>query len=258
MVPQKGVKKIRFSELKSRSETLNKFDFIADKKFMKNSNSVFIIFTLTLTIVVMAGYNKFVAYFGEHNEVQIRVVELERELEKAHAENKMLAYQLKDFQQAVAKILPEHHDQLKTYAQQNLADVLRAPASEKVIDLSAALMEKGKSYFLAGKYDRALSEFSKVSEKYPLSPYSVEARFFVAESYFLKADYEKSLSAIGDMVEQYPENVLTGFILLRMGQISQFNEQPAEAKEIFKTVLNSFNDEKLKQQAKKLYEGVVL
>jgi TolA-binding protein len=52
--------------------------------------------------------------------------------------------------------------------------------------------------------------------------------------------------------------VLTGFILLRMGQISQLNDQPTEAKEIYKTVLNTFSDKKLKEQAQKLYEGVTL
>lgn len=225
---------------------------------MKNSNSAFIIFCLILTIACLAGYNKFVAYFGTHNELEVRVVELEKELEQQRAENKFLVYQLKDFQQAVAAILPEHQDKISSYAQKNLADAVRLPASESKIDLSPALMEKGKSFFSAGKYEKALGEFAKVKENYPLSAYSVEAQFFLAESYFLKTDYEKSLTAIADMVELYPENVLTGFILLRMGQISQLNDQPTEAKEIYKTVLNTFSDKKLKEQAQKLYEGVIL
>lgn len=224
---------------------------------MKNSNSAFIIFCLILTIACLAGYNKFVAYFGTHNELEVRVVELEKELEQQRAENKLLTYQLKDFQQAVAAMLPEHQDKIASYTQKNLADAVRLPASESKIDLSSSLMERGKSFFLQ-KYDKALGEFAKVKESYPLSAYSVEAQFFLAESYFLKADYEKSLTAIADMVELYPENVLTGFILLRMGQISQLNDQPTEAKEIYKTVLNTFSDKKLKEQAQKLYEGVIL
>ncbi len=225
---------------------------------MRNSNSAFIIFCLILTIACLAGYNKFVAYFGTHNELEVRVVELEKELEQQKAENKLLTYQLKDFQQAVAAMLPEHQDKISSYTQKNLADAVRLPASDSKIDLSSALMEKGKSFFSAGKYDKALGEFAKVKENYPLSAYSVEAQFFLAESYFLKTDYEKSLAAIADMVELYPENVLTGFILLRMGQISQLNDQPTEAKEIYKTVLNTFSDKKLKEQAQKLYEGVTL
>lgn len=225
---------------------------------MKNSNSMFIVFCLILTVGCVAVYANFAAYFGEHDDTQVRVAQLEKELEKKAIENKVLVYQLKDFQQAVAAAFPRDHQKFASFQQKNLADAVRVPASEGGVDLSAVYMERGKNFFAAKSYDKAIAQFSKIIEAYPLSIYKVEAHFFKAESFYLKGDYEKSLAAIADMVELFPENVLTGFILLRMGQMSQLNEQSVEAREIYKTVLKSFEDPKLKEQAKKLYDGVIL
>ncbi|MNT14759.1 hypothetical protein D3C72_1497750 [compost metagenome] len=78
----------------------------------------------------------------------------------------------------------------------------------------------------------------------------------MAESYFLKRDFRESLTQIDEMVSQYPDNDLTGYILLRMGQISEMNSQTEEASEIYKTVLKSFKNNDLKTQAKRLAQGV--
>lgn len=134
--------------------------------------------------------------------------------------------------------------------------MVRAPASEETLDLSGAIYEKGKRYFNGQQYDRAIREFGQLLEKYPLSQHSVEARFFIAESYFLKKDYRSSLGQIDEMVTQYPQHDLTGFILLRMGQISEINSQTEEAAEIYKTVAKNFKNENLKKQARKLAQSV--
>ncbi|MBV2169181.1 MAG: hypothetical protein KUL82_10795, partial [Bdellovibrio sp.] len=73
---------------------------------------------------------------------------------------------------------------------------------------------------------------------------------------FLKKDFRSSLSEIDTMVTQYPQHDLTGFILLRMGQISELNNQTEEASEIYKTVFKNFKNEDLKKQAKKLAQSV--
>lgn len=223
---------------------------------MKNQNSLFLIFSLCLLAGVMCAYAVFVGHFNGHDQYEARLAQLRHEVEKEKFANSMLTYQLKDFQQSVAQVLPENKKLQAKYDLQNLASVVRAPASDEALDLSGALYEKGKNYFNNADYDKAVKEFRALLDKYPLSKHIVEARFFIAESYFLKKDFQNSLSEIDQMVTQYPQHELTGFILLRMGQISEFNNQSEEAAEIYKAVAKNFKSEDLKNQARKLAQSV--
>lgn len=223
---------------------------------MKNQNSLFVVFCLCLTVGMMGGYAVLVGHFNGHEEYEMRLANLQKQVEKEKFNNSLLSYQLKDFQQTVAQVLPDNKTLQAKYELKNLAAVVRAPASEDSLDLSGALYEKGKRYFNGQEYDRAIREFNKLIETYPLSQHNVEARFFIAESYFLKKDYRSSLGQIDEMVTQYPQHDLTGFILLRMGQISEMNSQTEEAAEIYKTVAKNFKNENLKKQARKLAQSV--
>ncbi len=204
----------------------------------------------------MGGYAILVGHFNGHEEYEMRLASLQKQVEKERFNNSLLSYQLKDFQQTVAQVLPDNKKLQAKYELKNLAAVVRAPASADSLDLSGALYEKGKRYFNSQEYDRAIREFNKLIETYPLSQHNVEARFFIAESYFLKKDYRSSLGQIDEMVTQYPQHDLTGFILLRMGQISEMNSQTEEAAEIYKTVSKNFKNENLQKQARKLAQSV--
>lgn len=223
---------------------------------MKNQNSLFIAFCLSLTVVLMGAYAAFVGHFNGHEEYELRIAKLQKQVEKEKFNNSLLTYQIQDFQQTVAQVLPDNKTLQANYPLKNLAAVVRAPASDEGIDLSGVMYEKGKRFFNQQSYERAIREFSSLIERYPLSAHSVEARFFIAESYFLKKDYRNSLGQIDEMVTQYPQHELTGFILLRMGQISEINNQSAEALEIYKTVSKNFKSPELLQQARKLEMSV--
>lgn len=223
---------------------------------MKNQNSLFVAFCLCLTVGVLGAYAAFVGHFDGSQQYELRLVQLQKQVEKEKFNNSLLTYQIKDFQQSVAQVLPEHKKLQAKYELQNLAAVVRTPASDEGIDLSGVLYERAKSYFNKKSYDKAIQEFYGLLEKYPLSQHGVEAHFFIAESYFLKNDFRASLNGIDQMVTHFPQHDLTGFILLRMGQISEFNNQTEEASEIYKTVAKNFENEDLKKQAKKLAQGL--
>ncbi|MGE5085454.1 MAG: tetratricopeptide repeat protein [Bacillota bacterium] len=223
---------------------------------MKNQNSLFVVFCLCLTIGLVAVYGVFINYFNGHQEYELRLSLMEKQVEKERFSNSLLTYQLKDFQQTVAQALPDNKTLQAKYDLKGLASAVRSPASESAIDLSAVLFERGKKSFAGHNYDQAIKEFSDLLEKYPLTSHVVEANFFIAESYFLKKDFRNCLSVIDSMVTQYPDNDLTGFILLRMGQISEYNNQVDEASEVYNSVLKSFKNEDLKKQARKLAASV--
>jgi TolA-binding protein len=223
---------------------------------MKNQNSLFVVFCLCLTIGIVAVYGVLVGHFNGHQKYEIQISALNKKVEKEQFNNSLLSYQLKDFQQTVAQALPDNKTLQAKFEVSNLASAVRSPASESAIDLSPIIFERAKKYFTQQSYDKAIKEFNNLLDKYPLSSHGVEAHFFIAESYFLKKDFRNSLATIDDMVTQYPDNDLTGFILLRMGQISEINNQVDEASEVYKTVLKNFKNEDLRKQARKLAQSV--
>ncbi|KHD87332.1 MAG: hypothetical protein OM95_15045 [Bdellovibrio sp. ArHS] len=223
---------------------------------MKNQNAFFIAFCLSLTVGIVGAYASFVGYFNGHEQYELKLAHLQKQVEKEKFNNSLLTYQLKDFQQTVAQILPDDKKLQAKYELKNLSSIVRSPASEDSLDLSGVLFEKGKKNFNSRDYDKAIGEFNELLEKYPLSQHVVESHFFIAESYFLKKDYRNSLAQIDSMVTLFPQHELTGFILLRMGQISEFNNQTEEASEIYKTVFKNFKNDDLKKQARKLAQSV--
>lgn len=223
---------------------------------MKNQNGLFVVFCLCVAVGFLGAHAVFVGHFNGHKEYEMRLATLQRQVDQERFNNSLLTYQLKDFQQTVAQVLPDDKTLQAKYELKNLASVVRVPASESSLELSGVLYEKGKRFFNEKSYSRAIKEFDKLVSQYPLSPHSVEARFFIAESYFLQRDYRNSLLQIDEMVTQFPQHDLTGFILLRMGQISEMNSQTAEASEIYRTVAKNFKNETLRKQAHKLAQSV--
>ena len=133
---------------------------------------------------------------------------------------------------------------------------LRAPASIEQLDFSAVILERGKKYFSSGKYEVAGKEFEKLKNQFPASAFQIQARFFLAESLYLQRDFKKCTEVIDEMVLQYPDHELTGFILLRLGQISEHNNQIEEAQEIYRTVATHFSQKPLKDQALTLLKSL--
>lgn len=226
---------------------------------MKVANSLYLIVCLSITVGLLVGYNEFTNYFNQGKDHQVRVHQLEKELERVEFKNALLQNQLTDFQRSVAAVLPPDSkisQEIADYRLKNFATGLRVPASESEIDLSGVVFEKGKKLFQEAKYEKAIKEFNKIINEYPLSSYKVESHFFVAESYFLQKDYKSSLDIINQMVQQFPDHQLTGFIMLRMGQISELNNRLEEAGAVYKTVRTHFKNSQLRAQAEKLSEGI--
>ncbi|MGZ3772315.1 MAG: tetratricopeptide repeat protein [Bdellovibrio sp.] len=223
---------------------------------MKNQTSFFIVFCLCLTVGLVSIYSIFVGYFDGHERYEKSLSSLQEQVDKEKLNNSLLTYQLNDFQQAVAQALPDEKQLQAKYALRTLASVVRMPSSIETLDLSTAYYEKSKKFFVDKNYDKAIPEFYSLLEKYPLSKHIVEAHFFIAESYFLKNDFRNSLAEIDKMVTHYPDHDLTGFILLRMGQISEMNNQTQEAAEVYRAVLKNFKNETLKKQAQMLVKNI--
>jgi tol-pal system protein YbgF len=222
---------------------------------MRSSNHIFFTFCLTLTTGILWAYFIFAGYFNSGWEYKQEAQTLQENLDDSRFQVALLQHQMRDLEQTVASVLPTQKlAKNKTF--DNLMLTLRAPASIPSLDLSSVILEKGKKYFADGKFTQAGEEFQKLKEQYPSSAYQVQARFFLAESLFLQREFKKCVEVIDDMISQYPDHELTGFILLRLGQISMHNNQTEEAQEIYRTVLNNFPQKPLKEQAQILLKSL--
>ena len=216
--------------------------------------STFLIFSSILTAGLIWAYSAFVQFFSNDPILKIQISELKENVEKERFQKMLAEYRLRDFQQTVATDFPHalNDKEKRTLAAVNLSTILREPSSVPKFDSSRAQFESIKEFFKKKEYKETIEKSKKLLDQFPTSFHVIETYFLLAESFFLVKEYKKCIEIIDLMVEVYPENDLTGFILLRMGQISELNNHPTEAKEIYTTVSTQFQNSLLKTQAGRL------
>ena len=218
---------------------------------MKKHQWLFLVFSLCLTLVLSQVYSRVRLHFSGAREFKAEADQLNVELHREKLKNELLAFQLKDFQQSVAQVLPgvEAQTEEQKYLLRNVASVVSEGQTSLEIDLSPSILSQGKLEFRAKNYAQAIVYFKQVLEKFPASVHVVESLFLTAESYFLMGQYPACLDVVEVMMEQYPESDLTGFILMRMAQIYNMRGESEQAIEIYRTIQRQFNHEGLKAQA---------
>lgn len=220
-----------------------------------NKGNLFLIVCLSLTFAMMEVYGLVSREYNGLSESQKKVEQLESMVKKVQLERDLMAFQYEDFRQEVARHLPEKKwgsEQENQYLAKNFSAKLRAPASDEKIDFSSAWLEKGKKQFRDKNYAKAVVTFSNLIERFPASVGSLEAQFLIVESYFLQQQFQACLTEAEKMIELYPESEMTGWAMLRMGQIFQERHRSEEAAEVYKTVIKSFENSNLKKQAQQL------
>jgi len=226
---------------------------------MKSQTYLFVIFCLLLTTGLIEVNNLFHEYFSPMKAQQEHIARLEAQIERQKLQVAMLKNQIADETQQVAWAVPaldKMKPDSKNYALRNIASV--SQSAIEPLDLSKPLLEQAKAEFRRGDYDRSAQTFQELMKKYPTSPVLVESLFFQAESYFMGGKYQECLDVVDHMVTQFPDHELTGYILLRQGQILEARHRSEEAEEVFRLVMKKFAyNHELSAQAKKLLQTSV-
>jgi TolA-binding protein len=205
-------------------------------------------------------YGEVREHFSPTQLYKIKLTQAENEVVREQMKVQMALAQLQDYQVSVAQVLPEslpRGNDSVSFQVRSIASV--NTQSLNGLDTSSVLLERGKSLFRDQKYPEAQQAFQELIKKHPSSPSLVQAYFFKAESYFLTGEYAECLDVVEKMLQHYPSHELTGFILLRQGQIFALRDRGAEALEVFRLVRENFKSNKdLVQQASILMEESVL
>ncbi len=183
------------------------------------------------------SYGLFNSYFAASPDSTWKFEKIQKELVKLNQEKALLAFQFEDFRQNAAIHWPEARK--KNY---------RWPASI-TIDLSTTIYEKGRQLFQEKKWDESRALFDQLLTDFPYSKWVTEAQYYSCEIQFQIRDFKSTTDCVDRMVEMFPESALTGFQLMRLGQVHEINGHIVEAIEVYRIVRDQFQEPILKEQS---------
>ncbi len=223
--------------------------------------SVLAIFCLFL---IMGFFNLYIFIQTQSNsvpELKVQNAKLEWELKNQELKTMLANYELEDYRQYLALVLPNEirNNSPANYQLRNLASVVKEPLSDNLaIERASSLLSKAKKAFEGKDYVGSNKLLHNLIEDYPDSIHSVEAHFLLIEGQYQSQDFENCIASIDDMLTLYPENELTGYAMLRLGKIFESQDRVEDAVEVYKALIRDFKSEKLQSQARLSLKGVEL
>lgn len=218
---------------------------------MRNQG-LFLVFILCLTLGLSWASSIFRDHYSDRKDLQAEISKLHHGEEKQALKQALLENQLEEMRSHVFQTLDQKSS--LAWSEKQWWAGLRGPASENPLKpRTAGVFANAKKEFRAKNYAASAEKFRKFIDQYPTSADVVEAHFLLAESLFLSGQPEASLDLIDQMMLRYPDSELTGFIMLRMGQIFEGKNRPEDAREVYETILRQFpQSAALKTQADRL------
>ena len=223
-------------------------------------NSWFLVFIL----ILFSGFLSFHGYlreqFAPSKNLRKQIAVLEEEKHRAELRSQLAYDQLAEFKSQVAVILPKADLQTpneSNYPLRQLASVVAA-GNPLVIERASSAFEKAKSEFRDKHFEDTSALLQDLIERHPESTHVIEAHFLLAESQYQMGENEKAVGTIETMISLFPESELTGFSLLRLGKIFEKEERLEDAADIYRSVLNNFQQTEITTQARAALKAVAL
>ncbi len=185
-----------------------------------------------------------------------KIERLQEQIDRQNLRSLVDQSQMEHFRQEVASALPpalKHVAETgRDYPLRNLASVTVQGNNPKLQALVASsLFETGRVLFRKGEYDRSNRIMEKMIDRYSHATQVVEAHFLLAEGQYQIGQLDAASATVDRMVELFPESELTGFALVRLGQIFEKRERYDEAIQLYRTVLKSFPFRSVASQAER-------
>lgn len=201
----------------------------------------FLVLILCLTLGLQFSYRLFADHYSDEHELVKNISQLKQEKEREKLQTELVRAELEDFRGFAIKSLGQK--QALAWEEKQWLHSARSPASVSVVSNEVhsrtALMQAKKDFQNQQFTDSAL-KLKKLIDEYPLSRDIIETHFLLAESYYLSGQFEQSLDVIDQMMALFPDSELTGFIMLRMGQILERKNRRDEAIEVYQVVEEQF------------------
>lgn len=208
-------------------------------------------------------FHSFVRYkFSGIENLKQEVAHLKTDLEKERFKRELARYELQDFRQHVATLVPNavkgKENSFEGFQIRSLASVVAATGRQVSIERASSMFERAREAFRAQKYADSNRSFEQLIKLYPESAHVIESHFLLAEGYYQVKNYEACLSTVDSMMAKFPDNELTGYALLRLGKVFEAQERMEDAADVYHAVIRSYGDKSLKQQATSMLRSVEL
>jgi len=220
------------------------------------TRSAVALFTLILMVAYLQTYWAVKELTNPTPVLQSKIDGLRDELARQQLRMLVDRHQMENFRQEVAAALPPALQKVaqvaRDYPLRNLASLTMKTDNVKLQALAASsLYEAGRGLFRKGEYDRSNKLMEKLIDRYGYSTQAIEAHFLLAEGQYQLGELEAATATIEKMMELFPESEVTGFALLRLGQIFEQRDRYDEAVQIYRTVLRSFPYRSVASQAER-------
>lgn len=214
--------------------------------------------------LLMGFFNLYIFIQTQSNsvpELKVQTEKLEWQLKNQELKTMLANYELEDYRQYLAIVLPNEikNNLSANYQLRNIASVVKEPLADNLaIERASSLLAKAKKSFGSKDYLESNKLLHNLIEDYPDSVHSVEAYFLLIEGQYQSQDFENCIASIDEMLTLYPENDLTGYAMLRLAKIFESQDRVEDAVEVYKALMKDFKSEKLQEQAKLNLQGVEL
>jgi len=209
------------------------------------NTNVLVVFILTLTLAESYFYACLRDFYSPAKNLRVQVSQLEDKVKSERLKHLVDSYEFAEFRNYVATILPnaikEKGEGEKSFKLRSLASVVQNGSNEALaIEKAHMAFDTAKKYFREGKFEESNKLFALLIKNHPYSAYLPEAMFLLVEANFQLHQYDQCLVWGNKMIEVYPENELTGYAMVRLGKIYEYQDRHEEAMDIYKTVIKSF------------------
>lgn len=232
-----------------------KVEVLPKKKGMRNRALFTITFISVLSFWQYAWFS-FKHYYSGIEEAKQEIKSLQEELVLQAELNSLYQFKFSEFKQEVASVLVDYSpDKSLPFSTENkgreLASVLSVSVPEKAISgLVEERINRAADAFDEGNYALAIELSDGIVKDSPVSSNLIRAYFILAESLYQTRKFSESLEVTNKMMELFPEHDLTGFSMLRVGQILLTRQRQKDAAFTFRLVADTFEHPNLKKNAK--------
>lgn len=124
-------------------------------------------------------------------------------------------------------------------------------------DTAQELFENARGYMTDKDYPQAIDALSKLNDRYPFSPYAVQARLMLGDAYFLDSQYMEAIEVYEEFLSLHPRHESIDYVLFQIG-VSKYKShrsidlphtELAEAVESFRRVVDAFPQSVYREEA---------
>jgi len=197
------------------------------------------------------------------NQMEERIAELEKSLEKEQREKSELSAKLDAMYESnpsrgkitsrvsgsdnkkLARQLEKIGSNIRSAAKKVSPSAMATnPESEKNAYTSAYLALK------SGRYDEASYAFKLLLLKHPQGEYADQANFWLGESYFAQQNMKEAIKAFKNVANNYPDSAKHPAALLKLATAYQESNRKGDAKAVLQRLINQHPESNAAEQAR--------